>query len=101
MATMQPVTRKGDMCTGHGPWPPRASVEGSPNVLVNGIPVHRKNDLWDVHCDPNPACHIGKLAEGSPDILVNGLPMGRVGDPIDCGSFVDTGSPNVLAGVVP
>ena len=39
---MPGVARKGDICTGHGCWPSRSSIEGSPDVFVNGIPWHRQ-----------------------------------------------------------
>lgn len=93
-----PVTRLGDSCTGHTPWPPRSSTTASPNVRINGIPAHRVGDAWSVHCDPDGACHSGALAAGSSKVRVNGLALGRVGDPVDCGSSVATGSPNVTAG---
>lgn len=95
---MPAVTRKGDTCTGHGPWPSRPSVEGSPNVFVNGLAVHRQGDGWAIHCDPTPLCHPGVLASGSATVFVNGKQIGRVGDPVDCGSSVATGSGNVFAG---
>lgn len=94
---MPPVTRLGDLCTGHGGYPSRDSVEGSGDVLINGIPAHRKGDGWAVHCIPT-ACHAGALAEGSGSVFVNGRPLGRIGDPVDCGSSVQTGSPDVFAG---
>ncbi|QBR35754.1 PaaR repeat-containing protein [Leisingera sp. NJS201] len=95
---MPAVTRWGDMCTGHGAFPPRNSTGGSPDVFVNGIPVHRQGDGWAVHCDPLPSCHGGSLAAGSSTVFVNGMQVGRVGDPVDCGSSVASGSGNVFAG---
>jgi uncharacterized Zn-binding protein involved in type VI secretion len=93
---MPAVTRKGDAGSGHGCFPARPSIEGSPDVFINGIPAHRKDDAWDTHCC-GPVCHDGKLAAGSPTVFVNGKPLGRVGDPVDCGSTVFEGSPNVFA----
>lgn len=95
---MAAVTRQGDSCTGHGPWPPRASTGGSADVFANGIAVHRQGDGWAVHCDPAPNCHSGSLASGSATVFVNGKQIGRVGDPVDCGSSVASGSGNVFAG---
>ena len=95
---MPAVTRLGDICTGHADWPPRPSTSASPNVYANGIPVHRQSDSWAVHCNPLPSCHAGSLAAGSSTVYVNGLQIGRIGDPVDCGSSVATGSPNVFAG---
>lgn len=93
---MPAITRQGDICTGHGCWPPRPSVGGSGNVFVNGIPVHRQGDGWAVHCCKD-SCHAGSLANGSGSVFVNGKPCGRVGDAVDCGSSVAAGSPNVFA----
>ena len=95
---MPGVTRKGDSCTGHGPFPPRASTGGSGTVFANGIPVHRQGDSWAVHCIPEPLCHGGGLASGSGSVSANGQQLGRIGDPVDCGSVVAGGSGNVFAG---
>lgn len=94
---MPAVTRLGDFCTGHGGWSPRPNIEGSDDVFVNGLPVHREGDAWAVHChDDN--CHGSVLAKGSPSVFVNGHPIGRIDDPVQCGSRVAEGSPNVFAG---
>lgn len=95
---MPAVSRQGDGCTGHGNFPPRASTGGSSNVYVNGIPAHRQGDSWAVHCNPSPSCHAGSLASGSSTVYVNGRQLGRIGDPVDCGSAVAAGSPDVFAG---
>jgi len=96
---MAAVARLGDICSGHECWPPRPNVRGSGDVMVNGLPAHRRTDEWAVHCcPPNVACHASVLAEGSGTVFVNGLALGRVGDPVECGSSVATGSPNVFAG---
>lgn len=95
---MPAVTRKGDACTGHGTFPPRPSVAGSPNVNINGIPAHRVGDGWATHCNTKPTCHGGALAAGSGSVNVNGKPLGRIGDDVDCGSAVAAGSPDVFAG---
>ena len=95
---MPAVTRLGDICTGHADFPPRESTSGSPNVFVNGKPAHRQGDSWAVHCNSEPVCHGGSLASGSSSVYVNGRQLGRIGDPVNCGSSVATGSPNVFAG---
>lgn len=93
---MPAVTRLGDICTGHGCFPPRESIEGSPNVFCNSIPVHRQFDEWAEHCCSG--CHDGELADGSETVFVNSKECGRITDPVSCGSYVATGSPNVFAG---
>lgn len=94
---MRAVIRLGDNCTGHGGFPPRVNTGGSPNVFVNGLPVHRVGDPWAVHC-MRSSCHDGVLAAGSGSVFANGQPLGRIGDPVSCGSAAAAGSPNVFAG---
>ena len=70
-------------------------IEGSPNVFVNGHPVHRVGD---------GDSHGGVQAEGSSTVFVNGRAIARVGDnnggcPIPCAPNPEaTGSENVFAG---
>jgi len=92
-----PVTRLGDVCTGHGCFGSRPSSSASPNVFVNNIPAHRRTDAWSSHCCGIP-CHGSVLAAGSATVYANNLDLGRIGDPVACGSSVATGSPNVYAG---
>jgi len=95
---MPAVTRKGDSCTGHGPFPPRVSTNGSGDVFANGVPVHRQGDGWAAHCMSGPVCHGGSLAAGSSSVSANDQQLGRIGDPVDCGSAVASGSGNVFVG---
>jgi uncharacterized Zn-binding protein involved in type VI secretion len=93
------VQRLGDLCTGHGCWPPRPNAEGSGTVLCNGLPVHREGDAWEPHTCPDiPETHASVLAQGSATVFVNGRGIGRAGDPVACGSVAVPGSPNVFAG---
>ncbi len=92
---MPAVARLGDICTGHGCFSPRPSVEGSGDVFTNQIPTHRMGDGWAVHCCV--ICHGSVLAAGSPNVFVNNRPIGRLSDPVACGSVVASGSPNVFA----
>ncbi|MBR0075753.1 MAG: PAAR domain-containing protein [Synergistaceae bacterium] len=99
---MPPAARLNDICTGHACWPPRVNIEGSPNVFVNGRPLHRQGDGWEVHCCTHPGvphgCHASVLASGSSTVFVNGRQAGRVGDPVACGGTVAAGSANVFIG---
>ena len=94
---MPEVARLGDVCTGHGWFPSRANVQGSPNVYVNGIPAHRQGDSWATHCC-GKSWHSSSLAAGSSTVYVNGAQLGYVGAPVSCGSSVASGSPNVYVG---
>jgi len=96
---MPAVTRLGDVCTGHGCWPPRASTGASPDVFADGIAVHRQGDAWAPHtCPAIPETHASVLASGSATVFADGLHLGRIGDPVACGSSVATGSTTVFAG---
>ena len=91
------VTRITDNGSGHGCYPPRPAITGSPNVFVNNLAVVRVTDKYDTHCCKS-SCHDGFLEEGSTTVFVNNLAIGRQGDPINCGSFVDEHSPDTCAG---
>lgn len=91
---MPAAHRHTDTCTGHGCFPSRANVQGSPNVLVNNLGSHRVGDAWASHCCV--VCHDSTQASGSPNVFVNGVPHARVGDSVACGSSNATGSTNVF-----
>lgn len=93
---MPPITRKGDLNTGHDSFPPVPLKTGSDNVFVNGVPCGRKNDSYEEHSYKN-STHSGTISEGSPTVFVNGIPIARVGDSVSCGGAVAEGSPNVFA----
>lgn len=95
---MPPAARKSDFCSGHGAFPPRASIEGSPDVFIEGLEALRQDDAWAAHCDPVPTCHSANQAAGSSTVFVNGKPLARIGDAVGCGSSVATGATTVFAG---
>lgn len=91
------ATRIGDVCTGHGCWPPRANIQGSSNVFINGIGAHRNGDKWEVHCCGD-SCHDSSTVKTSSSVFINGKGAARVGDLIGCGSAIAQGSSNVFFG---
>ena len=93
---MAAVTRQGDISAGHG-YPPRPNDQGSPDVFVDNLPVHRQTDHWPTHCIPG-SCHDGVTLAGNPTVFVNNLPIARIGDPISCGDKIAQGSQTVFAG---
>lgn len=93
---MPNVCRLSDICTGHNGYPPRPCITSSNNVFVNNLGAHRLGDIWNRH--RRKRAHKGVLAAGSSTVYVNNKQLGRISDPINCGSFVATGSPNVFAG---
>jgi len=88
------AVRLTDVCSGHGCFPSRPNVQGSPNVFINDLAVHRETDAWASHCCKT--CHSSAAAEGSPNVFVNDLPKCRIGDAVACGSTMVTGSNNVF-----
>lgn len=95
---MPGVTLLSDVCTGHDCFSTRVNDTASADVFVEGRGIHRQTDHWSTHCCPNHGCHDSILAIGSTSVFVNGLGCGRIGDMIECGSMVSTGSATVFAG---
>ena len=95
---MPAATRIGDDDVPHCSGMVRA--EGSPNVIVNGIPWSRQGDVNTPHLLPGDPCpiHTAPIAFGSPTVIVNGRGAGRIGDAISGCTQVAEGSPNVFAG---
>lgn len=91
------VTRLGDSCTGHGGFKPRACDQGSPNVFVNGKPLHRVGDHWPRH-EKGKAGHDAITTGGSSTVFCNGKPVARISDSVGCGSIIAQGSTNVFCG---
>ena len=96
---MPAVARLGDICTGHGWWPSRPSVEGCNSVFVNNIPVHCEGHAWAAHTCPSlPETHGGVLVSGWNNVYCENKKIGYVGASISCGSSVASGSSNVFVG---
>lgn len=93
---MPGAARLSDSCTGHGCYPPRSNIMASTDVFTNDRGAHRQGDKWKAHkCKHS---HDGTLASGSGTVWINDKQAGRIGDPIDCGSTVQTGSTDVFIG---
>ena len=99
-----PVSTLGDKTTGHGPFPPRANIEASGDVIVNDKGVHRKGDEWAPHNSPS-GLHASSgdykhvTEAGSASVFVNDKPAARIGDAVDRnGDAIAAGSPNVFVG---
>ena len=73
---MQAAATLGDSDTGHGSYPPRPNIAGSPDVQINGKPAHRLGDAWPPHCKTVKPydCHGAGTAGGSATVFVNGQP---------------------------
>lgn len=95
---MPGVTLLSDLCTGHDCFSSRVNDTASFDVFVEGRGIHRQTDHWTNHSCPNQGSHDSILAVGSSSVFINGLGCGRIGDMIECGSMVSTGSSTVFAG---
>jgi uncharacterized Zn-binding protein involved in type VI secretion len=94
---MAGIAHVGSMSTGHNGFHPRPLMTGSSNVNVNGIPVSRISDNWQIHCDDD-TCHSCNQATGSSTVFVNGIPLARIGDATGCGDNIASGSSNTFSG---
>jgi uncharacterized Zn-binding protein involved in type VI secretion len=103
---MPPAARVSDLSKGepHAHWCPACPhpvigpiIMGSPNVLVNGLPLARVTDkgIHAVCCGPN----IYEITMGSSTVFINGLAAARKGDQtMHCNTGpgkIEMGSPNV------
>jgi uncharacterized Zn-binding protein involved in type VI secretion len=95
---MPKATRKGDIGSGHGCFPPSSAIEGSPDVFINGKLAVRVGDAFAAHGCGKCAPHGRNAAQGSATVNINGKPSVRVGDAINCGGSAATGSGNVFIG---
>ena len=95
---MPPQARKPDVCAGHGCYPSRPPTTWSQNVKVNGLNAIRHLDQYAAHGCPVCVPHPGGVAKGSTTVYINDRMAARLGDPIDCGTAIAVGSPNVIVG---
>ncbi|GAB2660178.1 PAAR domain-containing protein [Vibrio panuliri] len=98
---MPKAARLGDIASAHGCFPSTPIIAGSGDVFINGIPA-AIGDAAAPHGCPCPktphGSHGRSIAAGSGSVLINGMPAARVGDAIDCGGTVATGSGDVIIG---
>lgn len=96
---MTNAVRIGDITSGHGCFPPRPTITGSQNVLIENIPAHRVGDAVLIHCC-GPVCHDGITITGSSKVFINGLQAARIGDMVSCGDMLLTGAKKVVMDVL-
>jgi hypothetical protein len=94
------VTRVKDKTVGHGDFPPREAISGSPDVYANTLAVNRVGDLWADH--PGKAPHTPGQRDKTDDIpnacvFANNLGVARIGDKVEADKIAG-GSPNVFIG---
>lgn len=81
----------------HESYPDTNAIEGSGDTTVNSLEVHCESHALASHGSPSPSgAHPRALAQGSPDTYINSLQAGRIGDPVDCGGLIVTGSSDTI-----
>lgn len=101
---MPAISRKGDMSTGHGDWPPTAmSATPVSKTYFNGILAgvvdpacqfdqHTKvSSPYTVHPKENRY-----PSSGSTKTYIEGFAAARIGDPLSDGDAIAAGSPNTF-----
>jgi len=97
MAFLRPISALKDLTAGHGCHPPVVGTTASPNVFVNGRPVHTVGDVFQPHtCGPDT--HADVAVKGSLKVLTNGKSTMRLGDKLAPPSIMVMGAWNVFAG---
>jgi uncharacterized Zn-binding protein involved in type VI secretion len=92
---MARAARRGDLCAGNETCAARPAREGSPDVTFNDQPALREGDALVPHKCAVHGPGAGKSSGGSATVFVNDRPLTRVGDDVDCGGQISTGSADV------
>jgi uncharacterized Zn-binding protein involved in type VI secretion len=79
MANLRPVSRIGDITTGHQCYAPSVGVNSARTVFANGVLVHVVGNNFTPHTCGNDV-HADVLVGGSSKVLVEGKPISRLGD---------------------
>ena len=95
--TFKPMSRLGDVTTGHGCYAPVIGVSASPNVMINGRFAHKVGDTFTPH-NCGTSVHSDVAAVGSTKVRINGTGAMRLGDTLAPGGSMAIGSWNVFAG---
>jgi uncharacterized Zn-binding protein involved in type VI secretion len=78
---------------------PGLVMQGSPDVLIEGLPAARATDkhvcLLPPLAGPHPP---SPIAMGSKSVLINNMPAARQGDSAGCGAQIVKGALSVLIG---
>lgn len=110
---MPPVHRCGDLCSGHGCWPPRTAIPmgGVPSTVIAAVlPIHKVGDWYMPHKCPTSKerPHTAMGAIGAVTVIAEFRPVRRMGDMLTTGGSAPfgacfgvaiTSAPNVWAGI--
>ncbi|QLH67077.1 type VI secretion system PAAR protein [Aeromonas veronii] len=87
----------GNIGTDHDGFKPTKITAGSPDVMIDGMPVARVGDPLEPHDKPNNPPHPRAIDSGISNILINGKPIAMTGAAIDCGGVI-IGDSSVIVG---
>lgn len=79
MATLRPVSRIGDITTGHQCYSPSVGVNSAKTVFADGVLVHVVGNTFTPHTCGD-STHPDVLVGGSVKVLVEGIPVSRLGN---------------------
>lgn len=79
MANLRPVSRIGDITTGHQCYAPSVGLKSAKTVYADGALVHCVGNNFSPHTCGNDT-HGDVLVGGSSKVLVEGIPISRLGD---------------------
>lgn len=95
---MPKASRKTDIASGHGCFPPTPAIVGSPDVGIEGLAALRKGDAVLLHGCGNCPPHGRSVSGGSGTVFINGLAAVRKGDSINCGGSMSGSAATVSIG---
>lgn len=85
------------LCSGHDGFQPRSPVTYSDTTFIAGAGVVCIGDTWEFH-EHGGKNHDSVQSTGSSSIFLGNKAVARIGDSIECGSTVMTGSNTVFFG---
>lgn len=98
---MAAASRKGDLSTGHGCFPPTACTSAlASKTYINGILAQKQGSKFASHrCGKTTHPSSARAtSSGSSKVFIEGAAAIRIGDSIACGDTVGQGSSNVQMG---
>lgn len=79
MATLRPISRIGDITTGHQCYSPSVGTNSAKTVFADGLPVHVIGNTFTPHTCGSDT-HPDVLVGGAAKVVVEGIPVSRLGD---------------------
>ncbi|MEX0731103.1 MAG: PAAR domain-containing protein [Aquisalimonadaceae bacterium] len=92
------AARFGDIGSQHKGYVPTPVMMGSTNVVCNGLMAARDRDPLVPHIRPKSPPHPRAVKGSASTVKVNGKKWARLGDAVNCGGKIVTGSPDVFIG---